>query len=226
MHSNSQIAFYILLLFAFGLDLCIGSLFYPDSSAYGIFAAIAVPLELSPRNVFVSYNFEANYNMPAIWGIPPIYQGDNANEHFEAGRKIVCDTNCSLDEKVSLDRKEMIPKRRSRSLITRTNVYQIINDKLKRSGFHGESCLLRLICETSATEIGEINGVLGSLIHVIFSPSTSEAEELPLRYYQAEHDGWHDQCHHYEAACKENFLDLISQPFGEIVNLIESNDIL
>lgn len=37
-----------------------------------------------------------------------------------------------------------------------------------RSGFSGESCLLRLICETNAAELGELNGVLGSLMHVLF----------------------------------------------------------
>lgn len=29
-----------------------------------IFVAIAVPVELPDTNVFVSYNFEANYNLP------------------------------------------------------------------------------------------------------------------------------------------------------------------
>lgn len=30
-----------------------------------IFAAIAVPISKEMKNVFVSYNFEANYNSPA-----------------------------------------------------------------------------------------------------------------------------------------------------------------
>uniref|UniRef100_A0A1A9WF33 Uncharacterized protein n=1 Tax=Glossina brevipalpis TaxID=37001 RepID=A0A1A9WF33_9MUSC len=47
------------------------ALFYPSNSAYGLFAAIAVPLDLPHRNVFVSYNFEANYNLPQNWGLPP-----------------------------------------------------------------------------------------------------------------------------------------------------------
>lgn len=45
-------------------------LFYPVlqygyNAATGILVAIAVPLhDLEGQNVFVSYNFEANYNMP------------------------------------------------------------------------------------------------------------------------------------------------------------------
>ncbi|KAF2888019.1 hypothetical protein ILUMI_18154 [Ignelater luminosus] len=41
----------------------------------GLFLAIAVPLELPKTNVFVSYNFEANYNLPqneSTYEYPPI----------------------------------------------------------------------------------------------------------------------------------------------------------
>lgn len=37
-----------------------------------------------------------------------------------------------------------------------------------RSGFAGEACLLRLICETNSAQLAELNGVLGSLMHVLF----------------------------------------------------------
>lgn len=39
-------------------------LLYPYNACSGILVAIAVPLSLPGRNVFLSYNFEANYNMP------------------------------------------------------------------------------------------------------------------------------------------------------------------
>lgn len=39
------------------------SLLYPYNACTGILVAIAIPLSLPNRNVFVSYNFEANYNM-------------------------------------------------------------------------------------------------------------------------------------------------------------------
>jgi hypothetical protein len=42
-------------------------LLYSLNAATGILVAIAIPLhELDNRNVFVSYNFEANYNMPNV----------------------------------------------------------------------------------------------------------------------------------------------------------------
>lgn len=39
-------------------------LLYPYNACSGILAAIAIPLNVPNRNVFLSYNFEANYNMP------------------------------------------------------------------------------------------------------------------------------------------------------------------
>ena len=39
-------------------------LLYPYNAATGILVAIAIPLTLPDRNVFLSYNFEMNYNMP------------------------------------------------------------------------------------------------------------------------------------------------------------------
>lgn len=39
-------------------------LLYPYNACSGILVAIAIPLALPNRNVFLSYNFEMNYNMP------------------------------------------------------------------------------------------------------------------------------------------------------------------
>ncbi|KAH8401132.1 hypothetical protein KR009_003170 [Drosophila setifemur] len=214
---------------------------FTASSTHGIFAAIAVPLELPHRNVFVSYNFEANYNLPTNWEKWTIFQnGPIESEEvvdetevdeteMESSRKLSggCQ-NCTEEESSEEEETTEViatKERKTRSLLTRTNIYHIFVDKLKRSGFQGESCLLRLICETSAAQLDEFNGVLGSLMHVLFSPSTSESEDLPLRYYQAEHDGWNDHCHFYEPGCGESLLDLISEPFEEILKHIDRNKI-
>ncbi|XP_015039410.1 uncharacterized protein [Drosophila pseudoobscura] len=223
------------------LDLADTHVAFTTASTHGIFAALAVPLELPHRNVFVSYNFEANYNLPANWGKFTIFQNGpieseelepqvegEAEVEVESSRKIKSDCqNCTNEEdqeEVEDDPTEApIHQRKSRALITRSNIYRIFIDKLQRSGFQGEACLLRLICETSAAELNELNGVLGSLLHVLFSPSTSESEQLPLRYYQAEHDGWHENCHYYHLDCGESVLELISEPFEEILKRIDGH---
>ncbi|KRF97951.1 uncharacterized protein Dwil_GK21474 [Drosophila willistoni] len=186
---------------------------FTKASTHGIFVALAVPIQLPHRNCFVSYNFEANYNSPDSWGIFTIFQ----NGPIESDESLEVESS-------PIPTQTSVVKRKSRSLLTRSNIYHILKDKFERSGFPGEPCLLRLICEVSLSELGEFNGVVGSLMHVIFSPSTSEPEDLPLKYYQAEHDGWHDNCHYYKGNCRESLLDLISEPFEMILKSIEQNE--
>ncbi|XP_064544222.1 uncharacterized protein LOC135432446 [Drosophila montana] len=240
----------VLAMCALCLRLADAYLAFVPSSTHGVFAALAVPLELPHRNVFVSYNFEANYNSPYNWSKPTLFQnGPIESEEVELSRKTSHAAEESRRDQASIEAQEELeqdiegsadeeqaqatettsmptstPKRERRALLTRSNIYHILIDKFQRSGFSGESCLLRLICETSAAELGEVNGVLGSLIHVLFSPSTSEPEQLPLRFYQAEHDGWNDHCSFYEHNCGESLLELISEPFEEILKRIERNE--
>ncbi|ALC42540.1 CG34184, partial [Drosophila busckii] len=187
------------------------------------------------------------YQPEHVYKFPPIIMGDNfedsyltypthdAKEGQTKGRQ--CLDNCTLSETaVELEQEAQTEatsekatateqttaatakrEKRELSLMSRTSFYAMLRDKLARSGFGGESCLLRLICEVSATQLGEVNGVLGSLMHVLFSPSTSAPEQLPLSYYQAELDGAREDCQHYEQHCGESLLDLISEPFELIL---------
>ncbi|XP_054739936.1 uncharacterized protein LOC129245653 [Anastrepha obliqua] len=220
-------------------NLCDADAFFTTNSCYGMFAAIAVPLELPNRNIFVSYNFEANYNLPYTFNIPPIATGVDYEDIFIKGdyssrqmsQTEVC-ANCTHSTtatttkpaaNVTSDGREGAQRRRRRkstvkSLLTRTHFYYILKDRFERSGYSGEPCLLRLICETNSSGLGEVNGVLGTLVHIIFSPSTSANENLPHSYYQAEMDGAHGMCEHYATECEENPLDLISAPLGDIID--------
>ncbi|XP_017132916.2 uncharacterized protein LOC108149680 [Drosophila elegans] len=103
--------------------------------------------------------------------------------------------------------------REKRSLLSRSKFYDIINHRFEMHGLGlGDRCLLRLICEANSYQLAELNGVLGSLIHIMFSPSSSRYEALPKRYYIAELDGRNDNCGGYQPQCQHNILDLITQP--------------
>ncbi|XP_053964075.1 uncharacterized protein LOC128867008 [Anastrepha ludens] len=217
-------------------NLCGATLFFPDNTVLGMIFAIAVPIELPHRDVFLSYNFEANYNLPDTWGIPPIATGieyDDIFNQLEAARELCDDcTNTTTTTTIkpttkiagnaTSDGKEEPHRRQLRSkldsLLTRTHFYHLLRDKFERIGYSGEPCLLRLICETNSSALGEVNGILGTLLHIIFSPTTSASENLPLSYYQAEVDGAHGMCEHYATACEENPLDLITAPLGDIID--------
>ncbi|XP_037941700.1 uncharacterized protein LOC119674625 [Teleopsis dalmanni] len=129
----------------------------------------------------------------------------------------------SIEETTFNETKHGESIRKRKSLITRMDFYHILKDKIHRSGYNGEACLLRLICETNSSQLGHINGVLGSVMHIIFTPTTSMSENLPKSYYQAEVDGVHEQCQDYERKCKENLLDLISEPLHSIIDSMTFN---
>ncbi|XP_022225094.2 uncharacterized protein LOC111075883 [Drosophila obscura] len=107
-----------------------------------------------------------------------------------------------------------VPRHRhERSLFSRSKFYEILSRRFEQHGFgSGDQCLLRLICEANCYQLGNLNGVLGSLVHVMFSPTSSRYESLPKRYYIAELAGQRGSCKGYRSGCKQSILDLITQP--------------
>ncbi|XP_017864600.1 PREDICTED: uncharacterized protein LOC108614892 [Drosophila arizonae] len=104
------------------------------------------------------------------------------------------------------------------SLLSRTKFYHILSQRFQQHGFGtGDDCLLRLICEVNSGPIHEINGVLGSLMRVMFSPSSSQYEALPERYYEAERKGKTDNCADFSTNCKRSVLDLITRPLIDYI---------
>ncbi|KAJ8688560.1 hypothetical protein QAD02_024355, partial [Eretmocerus hayati] len=57
---------------------------------------------------------------------------------------------------------------RRRRSIDRTTVYDVIQNKFISAGLPGHECLLRSICEAAEHPLHH-NGVLGDLLHVIFT---------------------------------------------------------
>lgn len=55
------------------------------------------------------------------------------------------------------------------SLLSRRNLYQLIEYKMGNYGLNGRACLLRIICEVSKTNFYETNGVFGNLFHILFT---------------------------------------------------------
>ncbi|KAH8301407.1 uncharacterized protein [Drosophila kikkawai] len=102
--------------------------------------------------------------------------------------------------------------REKRSLLSRSRFYEILSDRFELHGLgSGDSCLLRLICEANSYQLADINGVLGSMVHVMFSPSSSRYEALPKRYYIAEAEGGKGNCRAYHQKCQYSVLDLITR---------------
>ncbi|CAK1542055.1 unnamed protein product [Leptosia nina] len=157
------------------------ALIFPPTTLYGIFVAIAVPLDIPDKNVFVSYNFEANYGVV---------------------------TNITEIDEVLFPNLPIV-SRHSRS-ITRELAYLVLETKFQENGMNGRDCLLRNICEAAETPLHH-NGLLGHLMHIIFTPSASKEERIDDVYYEAEADGQNGDCDKYYDLCPYSLFDIITR---------------
>lgn len=103
------------------------------------------------------------------------------------------------------------------------------------AGYNGHDCLLRAICEAAEIPLGLHNGVLGDLMHIIFtydlwtkeyffaeipnytfviffifSPSSSAKENILYDFYDAELHGTMSMCKFYSKNCPKGIFDWIS----------------
>ncbi|XP_031844062.1 uncharacterized protein LOC116431986 [Nomia melanderi] len=98
--------------------------------------------------------------------------------------------------------------RRKRRSLDRATVYQAVANKFISYGYQGHECLLRAICETSEHSLRH-NGLIGDILHVIFTPTSSRHEELPQDILQAEVAGRNGGCSKYQPQCPVGLFDLI-----------------
>lgn len=129
-------------------------LLYPYNACSGILVAIAIPLNLPGRNVFLSYNFEANYNMPnqpadSFPGpinrfpglVPEVTKVDPSvgaspddiilRRSFEKEEEDVTDLPSDEEEEDST-KPELIQKREidERMILTRKGAYRVLESRL------------------------------------------------------------------------------------------------
>ncbi|CAH0399387.1 unnamed protein product [Chilo suppressalis] len=158
------------------------ALIFPPVSLYGTFCAIAVPVDIPDRNVFLSYNFEANYSTVS---------------------------NITEIDEVLFPNLPVISSRQSRS-ITRELAYTVLENRFQQHGMRGRECLLRNICEAAETTLHH-NGLLGHIMHIIFTPSSSREEGLDDEYYEAELEGQRGNCDRYLDDCPFSLFDVITR---------------
>ncbi|XP_052890064.1 uncharacterized protein LOC128298354 [Anopheles moucheti] len=179
------------------------TLVYTFNSCSGILIALSIPLVITGRNVFMSYNFEANYNMPTestdfTQGILKKGDNDQIQEAEAEARK-------------ERDTPRMVAATPKQSSLSRKKMYRTIELNLQRYGFAGKRCILRMICDLAETPLHHENGVLGDVLQLIFTPSLSRDEKLPSEFARAEELGREERnCSKYRGHCPTNPIDLVT----------------
>ncbi|EDV97928.1 uncharacterized protein LOC6557908 [Drosophila grimshawi] len=176
-------------------------LFFPRGSSIGLLTAVAIPLDLTYRNVYMAFNFESNYGLPT---------NNSVNEWID---------RWDLDEQFLGIGSNVTPidgRNLEKRAISRHDFYRAIVNYLGQYGYNGSACLLRTICEVSAAPLDADNGVWGSIFKILFMPTTSAAE-LRLQHVDSLYDASHfgtrgmdSDCADYVAGCAHSMLDMIS----------------
>ncbi|XP_017860735.1 PREDICTED: uncharacterized protein LOC108612368 [Drosophila arizonae] len=182
--------------------------FFPRGASIGLLAAVAIPLDLTYRNVYMAFNFESNYGLPSNnsynewidrWDLDEGFLGIGSDVTPIDGR-----TGDNLEK-----RSIAAPPR-----FTRHDFYRAIVNYLGQYGYNGSACLLRTICEVSAAPLDAHNGLLGSIFKILFMPTTSAAEQrlqhVDSLYAASEHGTRNLNCADYVAGCAHSMLDMIS----------------
>ncbi|XP_052863184.1 uncharacterized protein LOC128269820 [Anopheles cruzii] len=184
------------------------TIIFPGNPSLGLLFAIAVPLGIPDRNIFVSYNFEQNYNTPT-----------QAN-HFTEGfgnfihgivEELTSPTLIVPGPSINVTPREM---KKTGPQITRRRLFRILREHLQNQNFNGKACLQRIICEASLHPFAEPNGVIGDLVQIMLSPSMSKSEKLPEDYVAPERLGKSGSCDKYRSDCPKD-----PRRFGLIVSL-------
>ncbi|XP_034935143.1 uncharacterized protein [Chelonus insularis] len=95
--------------------------------------------------------------------------------------------------------------------MSRWEFYRLLESALETLG-SGKACLLRAICEAAQTSFDESNGLLGELLHVILTPSsTTEHSDVyeDREYYAAEFIGKFS-----EGGCHFSFPECFTDPLS------------
>ncbi|XP_068622862.1 uncharacterized protein [Battus philenor] len=161
-------------------------LLFTPNTQWGVFATVSVPLKAGSL-VNVAWFYEANYyNVANASYLEPLL-GD-------------------IEFPSRSQRSASVPS----NILTRSRLYIFIETMLEQHGYPGRSCLLRAICEGTTSHFLH-SGVLGDVLYLILTPSSSMSEdEIEDMYYEAEYYGMEEKCLRYSRNCPSSPLEFIS----------------
>ncbi|XP_066148332.1 uncharacterized protein [Euwallacea fornicatus] len=89
-------------------------------------------------------------------------------------------------------------------------LYNLFEQKLKSNGYPGRPCLLRTICEAADLSTAG-TGILGDIVHLILTPSSSLNTNLTQEYQEAEGQAKKKHgCKKYKKSCKFSLLKVFT----------------
>ncbi|KAI5696024.1 hypothetical protein M8J76_008379 [Diaphorina citri] len=175
----------------------------------GAYTSVAA-LSLEPRSWFTSYPQGGSSIGPFLAISWPIELTDEQemlfSYYFEANFGLPTNVTQYYDNYTGDTRNTL-------SDVTRTRVYDLLENRLTREGYNGSACLHKFICELSSAPVLQ-SGLLSQLIHILLTPSSSEVEERLSSYSEAERRGSAGlECDREYSGCDTELTEVL--PFWE-----------
>ncbi|XP_044021367.1 uncharacterized protein LOC122861199, partial [Aphidius gifuensis] len=143
-------------------------LIFPDphggETKVQVLFGLGLPME-GEISMTLGYVLKCNYNLP-----------------FNSSTVLLSSSSSSSSSSARTQRDAI------KSSMTRFDIYEILEIALERFG-SGKACLLRAICETAEIPFKKLHGLVGEILHVLLTPSSSnEYNKLThnCEYYAAE----------------------------------------
>ncbi|XP_031621805.1 uncharacterized protein LOC116339870 [Contarinia nasturtii] len=152
-------------------------------------------------------------------------------EVVESGTEALNESDADSDERSwfeeeHFDRsKDPLALKRPQNLgTTRWTIYKGIAAIAESKGLSGKPCVMRIICESAQTPFDYSNGILGELMHIVMSPSTTRdqiSDYSDLEYYRAEKLGKEGApCERVFKDCKISILEQFTGFYTPMMNLL------
>ncbi|XP_050070871.1 uncharacterized protein LOC126558841 [Anopheles maculipalpis] len=214
-----------------------------------LIGGFGIPADIQLESITMGYVFKSVYLLPwnsSHW-IPPFldrheFETERA-DHVLRRREAVLSTAPlvispqKLYERYDTDApwQELesegfpVPKSDSQSQqSSRWTFYRMLEQLFEQKGLDGRSCVLRAICESSEASFTHTSGLIGELLHIAFTPSSTDevhvephhtlygqAERVPRLMSATKSDK--SVCADMFAECKLSLLDSFSNVFGGIM---------
>ncbi|XP_017860733.1 PREDICTED: uncharacterized protein LOC108612366 [Drosophila arizonae] len=188
-------------------------LIYPSShpARLKFIAGFGIPVDdLNIESITTGYVFKAQYYLPNrakqlrvkdVHGITERQLSDNATLFQQTMQK--------TDQELGIPPNLMEETSHALSGY-RWAIYKSFETMAIRMNLNGRQCVLKSICESSAAPFDERNGLLGELLHILLTPSSSMdalSEHTDNDYLQAERFGHAGaNCDQVYANCAKSLL--------------------
>uniref|UniRef100_A0A182M731 Uncharacterized protein n=1 Tax=Anopheles culicifacies TaxID=139723 RepID=A0A182M731_9DIPT len=206
-----------------------------------LIGGFGIPADIQLESVTMGYVFKSVYYLPwnsSHW-IPPFldrheFETDRATRALRR-RETVTTTPLVISPQKLYEQydsqwdDEPPAQLRTSSAQSRWKFYRMLEQLFDQKGFNGRSCVLRAICEASEASFTHTSGLIGELLHIAFTPSSTDdvrTEPHHTLYGQAEKlsdsmsasKSDRSICADMYAECNLSLLDSFSSVFNGLVS--------